>query len=212
MTYRDTILPTNNLSGNFVDFENIIAQNDPKDAAAMILEASHEEFDFMHRDILDRFMDFVYFKTKTGYWEEFNDAYPAKRMYDQILEKKIMEILNEHLYPDIIYKILKFITRNIYEPDNNLFIANLIYSKEIIRSLYNTYVLFKKDIHAGDKEKRFLNVQKIQQFPTQINNNELSSPLEAAAKLKYVLEFLSLKNNTDDIFKKEDLLLSVNPL
>ena len=205
-------MTTSNLSGNFVDFENIIAQNNPKDAAAIILEASYEEFDFMHRDILDRFMEFVYFKIKTGYWEEFNDAYPSKRMNDTILEKKIMEILNEHLYPDIVFKILKFMTRNIYDPDSNLFIANLIYSKDIIRSLYNTYILFKKDIYAGDKEKRFLNVLKIQQFPTQINNNELSSPLEAATKLKYVLEFLSLKNNTDDIFKKEDLLLSVNPL
>ena len=204
-------MPSNNLSGNFVDFENIITQNEPKEAAAIILELSDEELDFKHKDLLDRFMDFVYFKTQTGYWEDFNDAYPTKRMNDGILEKKIIEILNEHLYPSIVLKILKFMTRNIYAPDTNLFIANLIYSKDIIRSIYDTYILFKKDVYTNDKETRFSNVMKIQQFPVQ-TNNALSSPLEAAAQLKYVLEFLSLKNNLDDIFKKEDLLLSVNPL
>ena len=204
-------MPINNLSGNFVDFENIITQNNPKEAAAIILESNPEEFDFKRRDLLDRFMDFVYFKAQTGYWEDFNDAYPTKRMNDKILEKKIIEILNEHLYPNIVFKILKFMTRNIYEPDTNLFIANLIYSKDIIRSIYETYILFKKDVYTNDKETRFLNVMKIQQFLVQ-PNKDLSSPLEAAARLKYVLEFLSLKNNLDDIFKKEDLLLSVNPL
>ena len=204
-------MPINNLSGNFVDFENIITQNDPGEAAAIILKSNFEEFDSMRGDILDRFIDFVYFKIQTGYWEEFNDAYPTKRMNDKILEKKIMEMMNKYLYPDIVFKILKFMTRNIHDPDNNLFIANLIYSKDIIRSIYNTYILFKKDVYSNNKETRFLNVQKIQQFPTQINNN-LSSPLDAAARLKYVLEFLSLKNNTDDIFKKEDILLSTNPL
>jgi len=204
-------LPSNNLSSNFVDFENIITQNSPKAAAAIILESGDEELDFMRRDILDRFMDFVYLKVQTGHWEEFNDAYPTKRMNDKVLEKKIIEILNEHLYPDIVFKILKFMTRNIYDPDTNLFIANLIYSKDIIRSIYNTYILFKKDVYANNKETRFLNVVKIQQLTVQTNKN-LSSPLEAAARLKYVLEFLSLKNDLDDIFKKEDLLLSVNPL
>ncbi|MCL1911225.1 MAG: hypothetical protein FWG13_03360 [Leptospirales bacterium] len=203
---------SNNLSGNVIDFENVIAQNDPKDAAAVIMESSdeEEELDPNKKDLLDRFLDFVYFKIQTGYWEDFNDAYPTKRMNDEVLEKKIIEILNEHLYPNIVLKILKFMTRNVYEPDTNLFIANLIHSKDIIHSIYNTYVLFKKDVYDGNKETRCLNVMKIQQFPIQ-TSNDLSSPLEAAARLKYVLEFLTLKNNLDDIFTKEDLLLSVNP-
>ena len=204
-------MPDTNLSGNFVDFENIIHQNSPKDAAAIILESSDEKINFMHKDIFDRFIEFIYFKAQTGYWEEFNDAYPTKRMNDKILEKKIAEMLNEHLYPNIVPRILKFMTRNLYEPDTNLFIANLIYSKDIIRSIYETYLLFKKDVYSNNKETRYLNILKIQQFAVQ-HNNDLSSPLDAATKLKYVLEFLSLKNDLDDIFKKEDILLSANPL
>ena len=155
------------------------------------------------------FLDFVYFKVQTGYWDNFNEAYPVRRMNDRVLEEKVREVINIHLYPDIVLKILKFITRNLHDSDTNLYIASLVYSEEIIRSLYETYLLFKKDIFISDPDKRSLNVKRVQQFSPR-SDNKLSSPLDAAARLKYILEFLSLRNRVEHIFKKEDLLLSAN--
>ncbi|PKL40024.1 MAG: hypothetical protein CVV44_07345 [Spirochaetae bacterium HGW-Spirochaetae-1] len=194
-------------AGTIVDYESLLKEKNLEDVAEEILQASYGEFDIMKKDTMDRFLDYIYFKVQTGYWETPSMAYPTKRMNDRVLEGKIIEILNEHLYPDIVLKILKFFTRNIYDPDSNLYVANLIYSENIIRSLYDTYNLFKKDIFQGNKDKRSLNVKRIQQFSPR-SDNKLSSPLDAAARLKYVLEFLAIKNKVDHIYTKESLALS----
>ncbi|HQP49841.1 MAG TPA: hypothetical protein PKX12_14020, partial [Spirochaetota bacterium] len=123
------------------------------------------------------------------------------------LEQRVIEMLNIHLYPDIIFKILKYLTRNIHNSDTNLHLAFLIQSDEIIKSIYDTFLLIKKDIFIPDANKRTLNVKRIQQFPP-ATGNASSSPLDAAARLKYVLEFLALKQNVAHLYRQEDLLLS----
>lgn len=196
--------------GGIIDFDALLKTKSPEDAAETILNASYESLETRRRDALERFIDFVDTKIRTGYWVEFNDAYPFKRMNDTLLEEKAIVMLNEYLYPDIVIKLLKFMTRNIYDPDSNLFIANLITSQDIIKSFYDTYNLFKKDIMITDKNERALNVKRIQQFPANSDIN-LSSPLEAASYLKYVLEFLHLKGLGEGIFTLEDLRLSNIP-
>lgn len=189
-----------------VDFETLLRDNNPQQAADILLEASYENIELTGKDVLDRFLEFVYFKAQTGYWADFNDAYPIKRMNDALLEEEISEMINVHLYPDITLKLLKFFTRNLYEPDNNLFIANLIYSKDIIRAIYEAFRTFRGAIFMS-KEKRFMTVKSIQQLSINASE-ELSSPLEAASLFKYILEFLALKNNVADIYTNDDLRLS----
>ncbi len=58
------------------------------------------------------------------------------RMIDAELERKIVELINEHLYPEIVLRILKYFTRNIHDADANLHVAWLIRSDAIIRSIY----------------------------------------------------------------------------
>ena len=196
----------NNDYRSYVDFETLLKENTIEVAAEILLESSYENIGLINKDTLDFFLEFVHFKLQTGYWIDFNDAYPVKRMNDDILEKEVQELINEHLYPDITLRLLKFFTRNLYEPDSNLFIANLVYSKDIIRAIYDTYKVFREAIFL-DKEKRHMTVRSIQQFA--INASEqLSSPLEAATLLKYVLEFFALKANVSDIYSMDDLRLS----
>jgi hypothetical protein len=38
-------------------------------------------------------------------------------MIDGVLEEKVREIMNVHLYPDIVLKLLKFFTRNLMTAD-----------------------------------------------------------------------------------------------
>lgn len=194
-------------SGNFIDFESLLTDADLSKSAEIIRNYSYAAAGEKTGDAIDRFIDFVYFKIRTGYWDNFNDAYPVKRMNDEIMEKNTVSMINEHLYPDIVPKLLKFITRNIYEPDSDLFIANLVFSKNIIRAFYETYVLFKKDIGITDAEQRTANVRRIQEF-SGISDPKLSSPLDAAARLKYVLEFLFLSGRSYDMFAMEDITLS----
>jgi hypothetical protein len=127
-------------------------------------------------------------------------------MLDHELEKKIIEIINKHLYPEIIFRILKFFTRNVHDADTNLYIANLIYSEDIIKSIYDTFKLFKKDIFTNDRDRRTLNVKRIQQYSPR-SENKLSSPLDAVARLKYILEFFLVKYDLAHLYTKEDLLL-----
>ncbi len=194
-------------SGNFIDFESLLTDDDLSKSADVIRNFSSAADGEKGIDAVDRFIDFVYFKIRTGYWDNFNDAYPVKRMNDEIMEKNVVSMINEHLYPDIVPKLLKFIARNIYEPDSDLFIANLIFSKNIIRSFYETYILFKKDIGVTDVEQRTANVRRIQEF-SGISDPKLSSPLDAAARLKYVLEFFFLSGRSYDMFSMEDIYLS----
>ena len=190
-----------------VNYDFLIRTYSPSDVAEKLVEWSYGESDIMRRDTLDRLLDFIYFKAQTGYAEVINMAYPSRRMNDRDLEARIVELINVHLYPEIVLKLLKFFSRNLYDPDSNLFIAALIESDEIIRAIFDTYRLFKKDIFNPDPERRCLNVKRIQQFSPR-SDRKLSSPLDAAARLKYVLEYLSVRKDTSALFSREDLMLS----
>ncbi len=178
-----------------------------EEIAEELLSGTLTQYDIKRKDTLDRFLDFVIQKVRTGKHYIISEAYPSKRMEDLSLEKLVIELINEHLFPDIIFKILKYMARNIHDADSNLYLAYLITSDGIIRSLYETFLLFKKDILESDRDKRTLNVKRIQQFPP-ATEHRFSSPLDAAARFKYVLEFIALKQNVEHIYKKPELVLS----
>ncbi|MBN2159835.1 MAG: hypothetical protein JW807_10600 [Spirochaetes bacterium] len=190
-----------------IDFDELLRNNDLEAVAMRLSEGSLEMADFMRKDIIDRFLDFVYFKVSTGNVDIPSLAYPTKRMLDNELEKKVIEVINVHLYPEIIFRLLKFFTRNVHDSDTNLYIANLIYSADIIKAIYDTYRMFKKDIFNADRDRRTLNVKRIQQYSPR-SDNKLSSPLDTAARLKYVLEFFLVKYNLTDLYTREDIFLS----
>jgi len=202
--YRKIILQ----ESRFIDFEFLLKSENLDVVAEIILEGTYGEMDFMKKDIIDRFLDFIYFKTQTGFADIPHMVYPIKRMMDSELEKKITVLINEYLYPEIVLHLLKFFSRNIHNPDSNLCIANFITSDEIIRSVFETYRLFKKDVFIADPDRRALNVKRIQQFSPR-SDNKLSSPLDQAAIYKYILEYLAIKNRVGHIYTAEDLLLSV---
>lgn len=189
-----------------IDFDELLRNNDLETVARRLSEGSLEMADFMRKDIIDRFLDFVYFKVTTGNVDIPSMAYPTKRMLDAELERKVIEVINVHLYPEIIFRLLKFFTRNVHDSDTNLYIANLVYSEDIIRSIYDTYRMFKKDIFTVDRDRRTLNVKRMQQYSPR-SDNKLSSPLDAAARLKYVLEFFLVKYNMTHLYTREDILL-----
>lgn len=194
-------------AGEILDIETLLKEENIESAAEKIIEGTFRAFDIQKKDALDRFIEFVAFKAKTGYSYIINLAYPSMRMNDRVLEQRVIEMLNLHLYPDIIFKILKFMTRNIHNSDTNLHLAFLIQSDDIIKSIYETFLLFKKDIFIPDPNTRTLNVKRIQQFASATGNTS-SSPLDAAARLKYVLEFIALKQNVSNIYRQENLLLA----
>ncbi len=194
-------------AGELLDIESLLKEENLESAGQKIIEGTFKAFDIQNKDSLDKFVEFVTFKAKTGYSYIINLAYPTMRMNDTALEQRVIEMLNIHLYPDIIFKILKYLTRNIHNSDTNLHLAFLIQSDEIIKSIYDTFLLIKKDIFIPDANKRTLNVKRIQQFPP-ATGNASSSPLDAAARLKYVLEFLALKQNVSHLYRQENLLLS----
>jgi hypothetical protein len=189
-----------------IDFDELLKNNDLETVGLRLTEGALEMADFMKKDILDRFLDFIFFKVSTGNIDIPSMAYPTKRMLDRELEKKVIEVINKHLYPEIIFRLLKFFTRNVHDADTNLYIANLIFSEDIIKSIYDTYKLFKKDIFVDNRDKRTLNVKRIQQYSSR-SDNKLSSPLDATARLKYILEFFLVKYNTTHLYTKEDLIL-----
>jgi hypothetical protein len=191
----------------FVDFDELLRNNDLDSVAAKITDSIYGEVDFMKKDTIDKFLDFVYFKVQTGNVVVTNMAFPTKRMRDRELEVKVIRLINVYLFPEIIFRLLKFFTRNMHDPDTNLYLANLIESDEIIQALYDTYRLFKKDIFKPDEKQRTLNVKRIQQFSAR-SENQLSSPLDKAAILKYVLEFIAQKRNISHIYTREDIFLS----
>jgi len=192
---------------NIIDYESLLKTYDLQKVADDILEASYGVVDIMKKDSIDRLLDFIYFKVQTGFWNYGHMAYPTKTMNDKQLEDKLIDLINNYLYPEIVLKLLKFFTRNIHDSDSNLYVANLITSEDVIKSIYEAYILFKKDIFEKDEDKRSLNVKRIQQFSPR-SDNKLSSPLDAAARLKYILEFLYSVRSVDHIFTKEDLMLS----
>ncbi|HOO73623.1 MAG TPA: hypothetical protein PK926_17820 [Spirochaetota bacterium] len=202
--YRKIILQ----ESRFIDFEFLLKSENLDVVAEIILEGTYGEMDFMKKDIIDRFLDFIYFKTQTGHIDIPHMVYPLKRMMDKDLEKKVVALINEHLYPEIVLHVLKFFSRNIHDPDSNLCLANLIVSDEIITSVYETYRLFKKDIFNPHPDKRTLNVKRVQQFSPR-SDNKLSSPLDQAAIYKYILEFFANRKDMSHLFTAEDLMLSV---
>jgi hypothetical protein len=194
------------LKTRLIDFDELLKNNDLEAVAMRLTEGALEMADFMKKDIIDRFLDYIFFKVSTGNVDIPSMAYPTKRMLDRELEKKVIEVINKHLYPEIIFRLLKFFTRNVHDADTNLYIANLIFSEDIIKSIYDTYKLFKKDIFIGNRDKRTLNVKRIQQYSSR-SENKLSSPLDATARLKYILEFFLVKYNVTHLYTKEDLIL-----
>ncbi len=196
-------------TGELLDLESLFKENDFEIIAQSLIEGTFKAYDLLKKDSLDKFLDFVTFKVKTGRPHIINLAYPSMRMYDEELEAKVVQVMNYHLFPDIILKILKFFTRNIHNSDANLHLAYLIESDDIIRAIYETFVLFRKDIFNTDKNRRTLNVKRIQQYPP-TKDNVHSSPLDAACRLKYVLEFISLKQRTEHLYTAEDILLSAD--
>jgi hypothetical protein len=192
-----------------INFEKIIKNEKLEDVAEKLIESTFVEQHFMRKDAIDRLLDFTFFKIQTGSFYVVHMAYPTKRMHDKELEEKITELINEHLYPEIVLRILKFFARNIHNSDTNLYIANLIESESIIKPVYDTFKLFQKDIFVYNFEKKTLNVKMIQQFSAQ-SDASLSIPLDACARFKYVLEFFAIKQNVSHIYTLDDLLLAKN--
>ncbi len=190
-----------------INIANLLKERDLETIASVLLEDTFRDTDIMRKDSLDRFLDYAAFKAKTGIPHIPSLAYPSMRMIDTELEKKTIELVNEHLYPEIVLRILKYFTRNIHDTDANLHVAWLIRSDAIIRSIYETYSRFRRDIFETDPDKRSINVKRIMQASPRTDNS-VASPLDAACRLKYVLEFIALKQNTEHIFTREDLPLS----
>ena len=192
----------------FVNIENILKSDLPIDEAAeRIHDAQLLETDILTRkDSLDRFLDYVYFKAKTGYDHISHLAYPSKRISDPEIEQKARELINVHLLPTIIFSLLKFFTRNVQSSDTNLYIAYLIESDEVVKPLYDTFCMFKTDIFKKDKEARSINVKRLQQYVSAAEDR-FSSPLDAACRLKYILEYISINRDVSHIYTKEDLQL-----
>ena len=187
-----------------INFDKIIKNEKLEDVAEKLIESTFAEQHFMRKDAIDRLIDFTFFKVQTGSFHVLHMAYPTKRMHDLELESKIIRLFNELLYPEIVLRILKFFARNIHDSDSNLYIANLVESEAIIRSVYETFRLFQKDIFIYEPEKKSLNVKRIQQFSPQSDYN-LSLPLDACARLKYILEFFQIRQDVSHIYKTDDI-------
>lgn len=187
-----------------INFDKIIKNEKLEDVAEKLIESTFAEQHFMRKDAIDRLIDFTFFKVQTGSFHVIHMAYPTKRMHDHELEGKIIRLFNELLYPEIVLRILKFFARNIHDSDSNLYIANLVESEAIIRSVYETFRLFQKDIFIYEPEKKSLNVKRIQQFSPQ-SDYKLSLPLDACARFKYVLEFFQIRQDVSHIYRPDDI-------
>ena len=205
----DSIENINPEKSQLINFEKIIKSENLEDVAEKLIESTFVEQHFMRKDAIDRLLDFTFSKVQTGSFYVIHMAYPTKRMYDKELEEKIIKLINEYLYPEIVLRVLKFFSRNIHNSDTNLYIANLIESESIIRSVYDTFKLFQKDIFIYNAEKKTLNVKMIQQLSAQ-SDIALSLPLDACTRFKYILEFFAVKQNMSHIYTQDDLLLARN--
>ena len=202
----DSLKSINPEKSQLINFEKIIKNEKLEDVAEKLVESTFAEQHFMRKDAIDRLLDFTFFKIQTGSFHVIHMAYPTKRMHDKDLEAKIISLINEHLYPEIILRVLKFFARNIHDSDTNLYIANLIESESIIRAVYDTFKLFQKDVYIYNPERKSLNVKMIQQFSPQ-SDISLSLPLDACARFKYVLEYFSIKQKVNHIYTTDDILM-----
>lgn len=197
------------VNGKVLNIHDILRSDMPLDEVAeMILEGNEGEFDLERKSTLDRFLEFVVFKVKTGHSYIVNLAYPSKRISDPAIEEKVINLLNRHLVPEIILTLLKFFCRNIEDSDTNLYLAGLIRDEQIIRSIYDTFVLFRGDIFR-DRHERTLNVKRMQQYSPHTADSQ-SNPIDACCRLRYILEYIRIVNGTT-VYSDNDLLLS-NPL
>ena len=182
-------------------------EKDIEKIAEKIIEGTYLAFDIQKKDSIEKFLDYILQRVNTGIYYIPNLAYPSKRIQDAELENKLIELINVHLIPDIIIRLLKYFTRNIYNSDTNLYLAYLITSDDIIRSIYNTFLAFKKDVFEKDRHKKTLNVKRMQQFSPR-TDDRFSSPLDAACRFKYILEFIALKQNVEHIYTQEMISLT----
>jgi hypothetical protein len=192
----------------FVNIENILKSNIPLDEAAdRILDTVLMDNDIItKKDVLDRFLDYIHFKAKTGHDHIINLAYPTKRIDDPYLEGRIIELVNIHLVPGIIFPLLKYFTRNVQNSDINLYVAQILQHDDVIKPLYETFLMFKKDVFNQNKTARTKNVKRLQQHTASVDDRT-SSPLDAACRLKYILEYIAIKQNVSHLYTKENLLL-----
>ena len=190
-----------------VNIDNLLKERDLDLIASTIVEDTLRDTDILRKDLLDRFLDYVIFKISTGMPYIIHQAYPTKRAIDKELEAKLMQLINEKLYPEIVLKLLKYFTRNNRDSDTNLYLAYMINSEDIIRAIYETYLLFKNDVFVSDPDRRTMNVKRIQQVSPR-TENKVASPLDAACRFKYILEFIALKQRVDHIYTMSDLLLT----
>lgn len=202
----DSLESVNPEKSQLINFEKIIKTEKLEDVAEKLVESTFVEQHFMRKDAIDRLLDFTFFKIQTGSFHVIHMAYPTKRMHDKELEARIRSLINEHLYPEIVLRILKFFARNIHDSDTNLYIANLVESESIIRSVYDTFKLFQKDIFVYNPDKKSLNVKMIQQFSPQ-SDVSLSLPLDACARFKYILEYFYIKQKVSHIYTLDDIAM-----
>jgi hypothetical protein len=189
-----------------INIGNLLKEKDPEIIASTLLEDAFRDTDIMRKDSLDRFLDYVIFKIETGPAHIVHMAYPTRRMMDEQMETLVIRLINVDLYPEIVLKLLKYFTKNVHNADDNLYLAWLITSEDIIRSIYDTFTLFKNDIFVPDPDRRAMNVKRIQQASPRAENRT-ASPLDAACRFKYILEFIAIKQHVEHIYRAEDLLL-----
>ena len=102
----DSLDSINPEKSQLINFERIIKNERLEDVAEKLVESTFVEQHFMRKDAIDRFLDFAFFRIQTGAFDVIHMAYPTKRMHDRDLETKIKSLLNEHLYPEIVLRIL----------------------------------------------------------------------------------------------------------
>jgi hypothetical protein len=177
------------------------------DVAETIVEGTFLGHDIERKDSLDRFLDYVVYKVRTGVPYIPSLAYPTMQIEDPEIESKCIELINDFLIPEIIIKVLKYFSRNVQQADTSLYLANLITNEVIIQSVFDTFKTFRRDIYETDRERKTLNVKRLQQFSAH-TDNRFSSPLDAAARFKYVLEYLYLIRPIQHMFTLDELSLS----
>lgn len=178
-----------------------------QDVAGTIVEGAFLGHEIEHKDAFDRFIDYIVYKARTGVPHIDNLAYPTMRIEDPEIEEKCTALLNEYLVPEIVINILKYFSRNVQQSDTNLYLAHMITSDTIIKSILETFQAFKKDVQNPDRDRKTLNVKRLQQFSSH-TDNRFSSPLDAAARFKYILEYLSISRSVEHLYTADDIRMS----
>lgn len=202
-------LPEEHAQEVFQNFHTLLKSRKPLDEIGEIILEGGMIIDnnIQRKDTLDRFIDFIFFQAKTGIPYIPSLAYPCKKIADPDMEEIIIELLNEHLFPEISLSIWKFFTRNVQDPDTNLYLANLIRNDSLIKAAYETFLRFKDDIEIEDPVEKTKYVKMLQQYSSQ-RDDRYSSPLDAACRFKYILEYLLLITKKTHLYSLDDLKLT----